>query len=297
MTAGARRPDPVVLDAAAENIHSVCMNQETHITLPVQGGAAGAGAHLLVEGITVRFGGLTALSDVGFEVPEGRIVGVIGPNGAGKTTLFNVVCGFTNPQEGRLSLDGAPFRPRPHRLSRAGISRSLQGLGLFEGLDVLSNIMTGAGVHARSGFWSGLLALPRADRDERALRDRAESLVDELGLAAHVHAHPSTLPYAVAKRVALARTLVSDPRLVLLDEPAGGLGHEDVEELAQLITSLPGRGCSVMLVEHHVDLVMSACDSLVVLDFGKVIACGTPAEVRDDPAVAEAYLGAEVPSP
>ncbi|MCL3817112.1 ABC transporter ATP-binding protein [Aeromicrobium wangtongii] len=272
------------------------MNMETHITPPSSGGAGGTGAHLLVEGVTVRFGGLTALSEVGFEVPEGQIVGVIGPNGAGKTTLFNVVCGFTTPQDGRLSLDGAPFRPRPHRLTRHGISRSLQGLGLFEGLDVLDNIMTGAGVHARSGFWSGLLALPRADRDDRALRDRAEALADELGLGDHLHAFPSTLPYAVAKRVALARTLVSDPRLVLLDEPAGGLSHDDVQQLAELITSLPGRGCSVMLVEHHVDLVMAVCDSLVVLDFGKVIATGTPAQVRDDPAVAEAYLGAEVPS-
>ncbi|AWB94255.1 ABC transporter ATP-binding protein [Aeromicrobium chenweiae] len=255
-----------------------------------------SGAHLSVEGVTVQFGGLTALSDVGFEVRPGQVLGVIGPNGAGKTTLFNVVCGFTRPQQGRLTLDGQVFRPAPQRLVRSGVSRSLQGLGLFPGLSVLENIVAGGGSAARTGWWSGLLALPRTDRDERRLHERAGALVDELGLGAYAHAQPGTLPYAVSKRVALARALVSEPRLLLLDEPAGGLGHDEVLELGELITSLPSRGagCSVMLVEHHVDLVMQVCDELVVLDFGRVIATGVPEVVREDPAVAEAYLGAEV---
>ncbi|MBC7633017.1 ABC transporter ATP-binding protein [Aeromicrobium sp.] len=267
------------------------MNLETQVTQAGRGGA-----RLDVDGISVRFGGLTALDSISFELPAGQVVGVIGPNGAGKTTLFNVVCGFTRPQEGQLLLDGKPLRPVPHQLSRQGISRSLQGLGLFPGLSVVENIVAGASHSARAGFWSGLLGLPRADRDERELYERASALIDELGLGAHAYSPPSTLPYAVSKRVALARTLISEPRLVLLDEPAGGLGHEDIAELGQLITSLParGEGCSVMLVEHHVDLVMDVCDALVVLDFGKVIAHGTPDEVRDDPLVAEAYLGAEV---
>ncbi|KQY58480.1 ABC transporter ATP-binding protein [Aeromicrobium sp. Root495] len=255
-----------------------------------------AGARLDVEGVTVRFGGITALEEVSFSVPSGHVVGVIGPNGAGKTTLFNVVCGFARPQQGRLALDGSTFRPRPHRLVRSGISRSLQGLGLFPGLSVVENIVAGAGTTARTGWWSGLLALPRSDRDERELRERAEMLMDELDLTRHAHAQPGTLPYATSKRVALARALVSEPRLLLLDEPAGGLGHDEVLELGELVRSLPSRGagCSVMLVEHHVDLVMAVCDELVVLDFGRVIAAGSPAEVRDDPAVAEAYLGAAV---
>ncbi|MEV7397948.1 ABC transporter ATP-binding protein [Aeromicrobium sp. NPDC092404] len=269
------------------------MNRETHVTRDGAGGA-----RLEIDGVSVSFGGLSALDAVSFEVPSGQVVGVIGPNGAGKTTLFNVICGFTRPQAGTLLLDGAPWRPAPHRLARQGISRSLQGLGLFPGLTVLENVVAGATHTARSGFLSGLLALPRADRDERDLRERAGALIDELGLGAYAGASPATLPYAVSKRAALARALICEPRLVLLDEPAGGLGHDDIDELGQLITSLPSRGAgsSVMLVEHHVDLVMGVCDSIVVLDFGKVIAAGTPDQVRNDPKVAEAYLGAEVAS-
>ncbi len=280
-----------VVDGNAKNIHSVCMNLETHVT-PARSG----GAHLEVDAVSVRFGGLTALDAVTFEVPSGQVVGVIGPNGAGKTTLFNVICGFTRPHSGRMLLDGSSFRPKPSRLAGQGISRSLQGLGLFPGLSVLENVIAGATHSASTGFFAGLLALPRADRDERELQARAESLIDGLGLSAYAQAHPSTLPYAVGKRVALARALISEPRLLLLDEPAGGLGLEDIDALAELIKSLPtrGDGCSVLLVEHRVDLVMDVCDSIVVLDFGKTIACGTPDEVRDDPAVAEAYLGAEV---
>ena len=282
-----------MVDDSDKNIHSVCMNLETRVTVGPDHAAA-----LRVDAVTVRFGGLSALESVSFDVPRGQVVGVIGPNGAGKTTLFNVVCGFIRPQSGQLLLDGSPLRPAPHRLARQGIARSLQGLGLFPGLSVLENVMAGATHTARTGFLSGLFALPRADRDERELRDRAQALIDELGLGAYAHAYPSTLPYAVSKRAALARTLISEPRLVLLDEPAGGLGNEDITELGELVRSLPrrGTGCSVMLVEHHVDLVMDVCDSLVVLDFGRVIACGTPDEVRNDPKVAEAYLGAEVAS-
>ncbi|MFG1649398.1 ABC transporter ATP-binding protein [Micromonospora sp. NPDC049275] len=252
---------------------------------------------LELHGIGVRFGGLTALDDVSLRVPPDRVVGVIGPNGAGKTTLFNVICGFVSPQTGSLTLDGRPLRPRPHRLTRLGIARTLQGTGLFAGLSVLENVMTGASHTARAGFASALFGLPRSDRDERRLRQHALDVLDDLGIAGHADAAPGTLPFAVRQRVALARALAARPRLLLLDEPAGGLGADDIAELAELVRQLPRRDtdpCAVLLVEHHMDLVMAVCDELVVLDFGRVIASGTPDEIRDDTAVTDAYLGALV---
>ncbi len=251
---------------------------------------------LVLDGITVRFGGLVALDDVSLAVRPGQIVGIIGPNGAGKTTLFNVICGFVRAQRGRLWWEGRPVRTRPDRLAALGIARTLQGVGLFSGLSVLENVMMGATRSARAGFWSALLGMPRADRDERALRAAADVCLTEVGVAGYAGRMPHTLPYPVSKRVGLARALVSRPRLLLLDEPAGGLGGPDVDELATWIRGLPDRaggGCAVMLVEHHMDLVMRVCQHVVVLDFGRVIAAGPPERIRDDPAVADAYLGAE----
>jgi branched-chain amino acid transport system ATP-binding protein len=183
---------------------------------------------LVLHQISVRFGGLVALDDVSLRVPPGRTVGVIGPNGAGKTTLFNVVCGFVAPTGGTLSFDGRPLRPRPHRLTRLGIARTLQGVGLFPSLTVLENV---------------LVATPGAP-------DRAMAELERCGVAAQAGELPGRLPYAVRKRVALARALVSEPRLLLLDEPAGGLGAEEIEELSELVRGL---SCSVLLVEHHMD--------------------------------------------
>ncbi|BCJ78065.1 ABC transporter ATP-binding protein [Catellatospora sp. IY07-71] len=258
------------------------------------GETSAAGHRLALRGIGVRFGGLTALDGVSLDVAPGQVVGVIGPNGAGKTTLFNVVCGLVRPTSGTLELNGARLVPQPHRLAGLGVVRTLQGVGLFRGLTVLENVMTGATCTARAGFLSGLLALPRGDRDERRLREEAMALLERFGVAGYAAALPGTLPYAVGKRVALARALAARPRLLLLDEPAGGLGAQDIEELAELITTLPREaGCSVMLVEHHMDLVMRVCDRIAVLDFGRLIADGTPDEVRENPAVTEAYLGAE----
>ncbi|MBO0867528.1 MAG: ABC transporter ATP-binding protein [Micromonosporaceae bacterium] len=254
-------------------------------------------AGLVLRAIAVRFGGLTALDDVSMHVGPGSVVGVIGPNGAGKTTLFNVVCGFVRPHAGRMAWDGAPLRTRPHRLARLGIARTLQGVGLFDGLSVLENVMVGATVSARTGFGAALFAAPRVDRDERDLRRAAMECLSGLGVADAAGRRPDSLPYALRKRVALARALVSRPRLLLLDEPAGGLGGADIDELATLIRSLPSRpggGCAVMLVEHHMDLVTRVCDHVVVLDFGRVIASGTPEQIRDDPAVIDAYLGTTV---
>ncbi|WP_306204256.1 ABC transporter ATP-binding protein [Actinoplanes sp. RD1] len=218
---------------------------------------------LALHDIGVRFGGLTALDGVTLTVPEGRTVGVIGPNGAGKTTLFNVVCGFVRPSAGHLTLGGERFRPRPHRLARLGIARTLQGVGLFPSLTVLENVQ---------------IANPAT----------AGAVLERCGVTQHLNSRPMTLPYAVRKRVALARALAAEPRLLLLDEPAGGLGAEEMAGLTALIKDL---SCGVLLVEHHMDLVMAVCDEILVLDFGKPIAYGTPDEIRADPKVADAYLG------
>jgi branched-chain amino acid transport system ATP-binding protein len=248
---------------------------------------------LAVHEVTVSFGGITALEDVSFEVSRGEVLGVIGPNGAGKTTLFNVICGFVTPQSGTLSLRGEPLtRIRPDRLASLGIARTLQGVGLFERMTVLDNVMAGAHRFRRTRLPSALLALPRSDRDEEALRERAMTALDRLGAGDVAGRLPGTLPYAIQKRVALARALVGEPELLLLDEPAGGLGAPELTELATLIRELRS-SIAVLLVDHHMDLVTSVCDRMVVLDFGRVIATGDPDTVRQDARVLEAYLGRE----
>lgn len=246
------------------------------------------GIDLALHGVGVRFGGLVALDDVSLRVPPGRIVGVIGPNGAGKTTLFNVVCGFVPPTSGSLTLDGRPFRPRPHRLTHLGIARTLQGVGLFPGLTVLENVVAGASHAARAGFATALFGLPRSDRDERRLRREALDLLAELGVAAHAGAAPTTLPYAVRKRVALARALIARPRLLLLDEPAAGLSTVEVGWLMEFLRTLP-RAVAVLLVEHRLDLVYALCDTVTVLRDGRTLATGTPAQIRASGPVREAY--------
>jgi branched-chain amino acid transport system ATP-binding protein len=251
------------------------------------------GAAFAARELTVRFGGITALDAVSLEIAPGEVLGVIGPNGAGKTTLFNVICGFVAPQAGALEWKGRALgRVRTNRLAALGIARTLQGVGLFPGLSVLENVMVGAERFRRAGVASALLALPRGDRDERALRERALEMLRELGCEGVAARLPPTLPYPVQKRVALARALVGEPELLLLDEPAGGLGADDMSELGERIGALRG-STSVMLVEHRVDLVMSVCDRVVVLDFGRVIAQGDPQAGGSDQRVLEAYLGSE----
>lgn len=249
---------------------------------------------LAVSGVSVQFGGLRALEDVTFTVPQSAIVGVIGPNGAGKTTLFNVISGFVRPTAGELRWNGQRFHPKPRGLVRHGIARTLQDVGLFPRLTAVENVMLGRSAHRTAGYLSALLGLPRSDRDDAAARADALAWMDRLGIADQAERPAGSLPYPHQKRVGLARALITRPRLLLLDEPAGGLGAEDFEPLAGLIKSLPGDAespCSVLLVEHHMDFVMSVCDQVVVLDFGRLIAAGSPAEVRSDPSVAAAYLG------
>ena len=249
---------------------------------------------LRVDGLTVRFGGLTALDDVSLTVAPGEVVGVIGPNGAGKTTLFNVICGFVRADAGSVRfgetvLDGV----RPHELARLGIARTLQGVGLFGGLTAVENVMIGGERQARAGVVSALLGLPRSDRAEQRLRALALAALDDLGVADAADRRPGSLPYGIQKRVALARALVARPRLLLLDEPAGGLDEDDMAELGRRIREFTAE-TSVLLVEHHMDLVMAVCDRVVVLDFGRRLAEGEPADIQVDPRVLDAYLGVEV---
>jgi branched-chain amino acid transport system ATP-binding protein len=249
---------------------------------------------LSVRDLTVRFGGITALENVALSVRPGEVLGVIGPNGAGKTTLFNAICGFVGPESGTIEWCGSSLRRiRPDQLAEMGIARTLQGVALFHRLTVIENVMTGAQRFRRAGLFSALLGLPWSDRDELAVRDRALGALARLGCDGLADRLPSTLPFAVQKKVAIARAIAAEPRLLMLDEPAGGLDSTELAELAQLIRDL-GSSIAVMLVEHHMDLVMSVCDRVVVLDFGRVIAAGAPAEVRTDPDVLDAYLGRDV---
>ena len=246
---------------------------------------------LSVSEISVSFGGITALDGVSLEVSQGEVLGVIGPNGAGKTTLFNVICGFVTPDSGTMRWRGQPLDGiRPNRLAGLGIARTLQGVGLFGGLTVRENVMVGAQRFRAAGLVGAMLARPRADRDERALSERATAALERVGCVDMAESRPGQLPYAAQKRVALARALACEPDLLLLDEPAGGLDAEELSALADTIRSL-GTSIAVMLVDHHMDLVTSVCDRMVVLDFGRVIAAGDPTTVRQDPGVLEAYLG------
>ncbi len=256
-------------------------------------GALGPGS-LEVRSLTLRFGGLVALDDVSLDVPAGEIVGIIGPNGAGKTSLFNVVSGFLRPQAGEILYAGRRINGiRPHELNSLGIARTLQGLGLWRGLTVLENVMVGARRAARPGLPSALLGLSRSDRYEAEVADLARSQLRVLGIEEFADRYPSVLPYGIQKWVSLARALVSRPALLLLDEPASGLTTTEIKQLANLLRSLRAQ-MSIALVEHRLDLIMSVCERVHVLDFGRLIASGPPERVQKDKAVTDAYLGEEL---
>lgn len=245
---------------------------------------------LRVQGLSVRLGGLQILDNVSLEVPPGAIVGLIGPNGAGKTTVFNVISGFVRPTTGTIEWDGRPMHPRPHGLAQLGISRTLQGVGLFDSLTVAENVLVGAHINRRGGTVSGLTAAPWMLQRDAELHEDVELLLLKLGLDGMSERLAGELPYPTRKRVSLARALMSDPKLIMLDEPAGGISQSDIFVMSALLKSwTPER--SVLVVEHHMDFVMSTCDYIYVLDAGRIIAAGTPTEVQQNPAVRAAYLG------
>ncbi|MEV0717514.1 ABC transporter ATP-binding protein [Asanoa sp. NPDC050611] len=247
------------------------------------------------RGVTRRFGGVTAVSDVDVEIRAGEVTLVLGPNGAGKSTLVNCLTGVDRPDEGRVLVSGADVTGRrPDQFNRMGVVRTFQHTRPFGGLTVAENVMVGAHGRTKAGFVRGTLRTPGARREEAALRAQADELLEQVGLAGRGVARPVDLPLADERRVEIARCLAAQPRVLLLDEPAAGLGEAEADALADLVRRLCAEyDLGVLLIEHHLELALGMADSVVVLDFGKVIARGTPAEIREDAAVRAAYVGVE----
>ena len=256
-------------------------------------GAQAAEPLLRVEQVTVRFGGILALDHVSFDVARGQICGLIGPNGAGKTTLFNCLSRLYPFQEGSITFDGRSLIEVPrHGIAQLGIGRTFQNLALFRTLTAQENVMLGGHTRSIGGFMTCALRLPFARASEQRIVGDANALMQLVGLAPYAQRRVGDLPFGIQKRVELARALASKPLLLLLDEPAAGLNHEEVEGLMDVIRRIRDElGVTVLLVEHHMNLVMRTSDKVVALDFGKKIADGTPDEVRNNPDVVRAYLG------
>ncbi|MFJ6131204.1 ABC transporter ATP-binding protein [Janibacter terrae] len=260
-------------------------------TPPTAESQAAPGVILDARNVTMRFGGLVAVDDVSMDVREGEIVGLIGPNGAGKTTFFNCLTGMYKPTEGEVALFGTQIPPKPRAVVRAGMARTFQNIRLFGNMTALENVMVGRFCRTSSGAFTSIIRGPKFRREERETTDRAQELLDYVGLGRSAHLLARNMPYGDQRRLEIARALATDPKVLLLDEPTAGMNPKETEQAMELIFKIRDSGLAVVVIEHDMRFIFNLCDRVLCLVRGQVLVEGTPGEVQSDPRVIEAYIG------